>query len=101
MIEAAVARYAAFLRLPDVTRMLAMAIVARMPIGTFIAFSTAGAFLWSIALVFAGTQLGAHWVDIRHALQPFDTLIVLVVGLLILFFVWRRLGRPGWHRTAR
>src|SRR6478609_7763209 len=34
MIEAAVARYAAFLRLPDVTRMLAMAVVARMPIGT-------------------------------------------------------------------
>jgi MFS family permease len=34
MIDAAVARYAAFLRLPDVARMLAMAIVARMPIGT-------------------------------------------------------------------
>ena len=23
-------------------------------------------------LVYAGTVLGAHWVDIRHALQPFD-----------------------------
>ena len=34
MIDAAVARYAAFFRLPDVTRMLVMAIVARMPIGT-------------------------------------------------------------------
>ena len=34
MIGAAVARYAAFFRLPDVTRMLAMAIIARMPIGT-------------------------------------------------------------------
>jgi membrane protein DedA with SNARE-associated domain len=74
--------------------------VARMPIGTFIAFSTAGAFLWSIALVFAGTQLGAHWVDIRHALQPFDTLIVLVVVALVALFVWWRLGRPGWRRAA-
>src|SRR5512141_1798814 len=34
MIEAAVARYGAFFRLPDVTRMLAMAVLARMPIGT-------------------------------------------------------------------
>ena len=34
MIDAAVARYAAFFRVPDVTRMLVMAIVARLPIGT-------------------------------------------------------------------
>src|SRR4051795_2645946 len=49
--------------------------VARMPIGRFVLYSTAGAFLWSMALVFAGTQLGAHWTDIRHALQPFDLAI--------------------------
>jgi membrane protein DedA with SNARE-associated domain len=75
--------------------------VARMPIGRFIAFSTAGAFLWSIALVFAGTQLGAHWVDIRHALQPFDLLIVVVVAALVALFIWWRLGRPGWPRRTR
>jgi membrane protein DedA with SNARE-associated domain len=75
--------------------------VARMPIGRFIAYSTAGAFLWSTALVFAGSQLGAHWVDIRHALQPFDLLIVVVVGVLLLLFVWWRLGRPGGRRAAR
>jgi membrane protein DedA with SNARE-associated domain len=72
--------------------------VARMPIGRFIAYSTAGAFLWSTALVLAGSQLGAHWVDIRHALQPFDLLIVVVIGVLLLLFVWWRLGRPGWRR---
>ena len=72
--------------------------VARMPLPKFIAFSTAGAFLWSIALVFAGTQLGAHWEDIRHALQPFDLLIVVVCVALAVLFVWWRLGRPGWRR---
>ena len=75
--------------------------VARMPIGRFIAYSTAGAFLWSTALVFAGTQLGAHWQDIRHALQPFDLLIVVIAVALIALFVWFRLGRPGWRRAAR
>ncbi len=46
--------------------------VARMRISTFIIFSTAGAFIWSCLLVYAGTVLGANWEDIRHALQPFD-----------------------------
>ena len=72
--------------------------VARMPIRTFIVYSTAGAFLWSILLVWAGTQLGVHWQDIRHALQPFDLLIAFLgVGAIVLF-IWLRIGRPGWKR---
>lgn len=74
--------------------------VARMPLATFIVFSTAGAFLWSTALVFAGTQLGAHWEDIRHTLQPFDTLLVVIVVALVALFVWWRVGHPGWRRAA-
>jgi membrane protein DedA with SNARE-associated domain len=74
--------------------------VARMPVLKFIAYSTAGAFLWSTALAFAGTQLGAHWQDIRRALQPFDLIIVVVCAGLVALFVWWRLGRPGWRRTG-
>ncbi len=75
--------------------------VARMPLGTFIAYSTAGAFLWSIALVWAGVQLGSRWEDIRHALQPFDTLIAVVVVALVALFIWFRLDRPGWRPSGR
>ena len=74
--------------------------VARMPLPTFIAYSAAGAFLWSTGLVFAGTQLGSHWQDIRHALQPFDTVMVVAVVAIAALFVWWRLGRPGWRRTS-
>jgi membrane protein DedA with SNARE-associated domain len=70
--------------------------VARMPLGRFIAYSTAGALPWSMALVFAGQQLGAHWLDIRHALEPFDLAIAVAVVALVGLFVWWRLGRPGW-----
>jgi membrane protein DedA with SNARE-associated domain len=72
--------------------------VARMPLGRFVAYSTAGAFIWSTVLVFAGVQLGARWQDIRHALQPFDVLIAVGVVALVVLFIWWRLGRPGWRR---
>jgi membrane protein DedA with SNARE-associated domain len=74
--------------------------VARMPIGRFVAYSTAGAFIWSTLLVYAGTLLGSRWQDIRHALQPFDLLIAVGVVALVLLFIWFRLGRPGWRRAA-
>src|SRR3954469_18435296 len=51
--------------------------VARMPIGQFILYSSLGALPWSMVLVFAGEKLGANWVDIRHALQPFDLAIAV------------------------
>ena len=69
--------------------------VARMPLGRFIVYSTAGALLWSILLVYAGTVLGANWVEIRHALQPFDLAIAVAVVLAVVLFVWWRLGMPG------
>jgi membrane protein DedA with SNARE-associated domain len=70
-----------------------------MPLGKFIVFSTAGALPWSMALVFAGQQLGARWTEIRHALQPFDLLIAVIVVLGVVAFVWWRLGMPGLRRN--
>jgi len=69
--------------------------VARMPLVPFIVYSTAGAFLWSALLVWAGTVLGANWVDIRHMLQPFDLAIAVMVVLAVAGFIWWRLGMPG------
>ena len=74
--------------------------VARMPLPRFIAYSTAGAFFWSAALVYAGVLLGARWQDIRHALQPFDLLVAIGVIAAIGLFVWWRLGTPGRRRPA-
>jgi membrane protein DedA with SNARE-associated domain len=69
--------------------------VTRMPIGKFIVYSTAGALPWSIALVYAGMILGANWVEIREALKPFDLLIAVGVGLVLIGLLWWRLGMPG------
>ncbi len=75
--------------------------VARMPLTPFILYSTAGAFLWSALLVYAGTVLGANWEDIRHALQPFDLLIAVAVVAAVVLFIWWRLGTPGRPRRSK
>ena len=69
--------------------------VARMRISTFIIYSTAGAFIWSCLLVYAGVVLGDNWTEIRHALQPFDLAIAFAVAAAVLVFIWWRLGMPG------
>lgn len=74
--------------------------VARMPLGKFILYSTLGALPWSIALVYAGEQLGANWTNIRHALQPFDMAIAVVVVVGVVAFIWWRLGMPGRPKRA-
>ena len=64
--------------------------VARMPLGRFILYSTLGAVPWTILLLYVGTVLGANWVDVRHALSPFDsTMAVLCVAAVVLFVAWR------------
>jgi membrane protein DedA with SNARE-associated domain len=75
--------------------------VARMPLRKFIAYSTAGAFIWSTILVYAGTVLGSNWGQIRTTLQPFDLLIGGAIIAAVVLFVWLHLGRPGRrHRRA-
>ena len=64
--------------------------VSHMPIRRFVVYSTLGAIPWTIALVYAGTVLGEHWVQIRDDLKPFDNLILVAcVAAVVLFVVWR------------
>ena len=74
--------------------------VARMPLRTFVIYSTAGALPWSMLLVWAGMQLGANWVTIRDMLKPFDMAIAVAVVALFLGLLWWRLGMPGWPKKA-
>ena len=69
--------------------------VTRMPIGKFVLYSTAGALPWSIALVWAGVQLGSNWATIREILKPFDLLILIGCIGFAAILLWWRLGMPG------
>jgi len=99
MIGAAVARYAAFFRLPDVTRMLAMAIIARMPIGTVTlalllhvraltgSFAAAGAAVGAYLGASAATSpFIGRWIDRRGARNALITMgIASPCALLVLW----------------
>src|SRR5207249_11033494 len=90
MVRAAAARYASFFRLPDVARLLAMAVLARMPIGTVTlamllhvraltesfaaAGATVGVYLGAAA---ATAPLVGRWID-RHG--PRSALLVTGIG---------------------
>ena len=77
--------------------------VARMPIGRFIVFSTLGRVPVEHVLVWVGEQLGANWEDLRHKLQPFDSLIlVVVVGLVrdVHLVAHRHAGPPAARRAS-
>jgi membrane protein DedA with SNARE-associated domain len=69
--------------------------ISHMPIGRFTLYSTLGAIPWTIALVYAGTILGDHWIDIREAMRPFDTAILAVCVAAVLVFVIWQIRHPG------
>ena len=99
MLRTAVARYASFFRLPDVTRLLAMAVLARMPIGTLSlamllhvraltgSFAAAGAAVGSYLGAAAATApIIGRWIDRRG---PRAALIVTGVACpLVLLALW-------------
>jgi membrane protein DedA with SNARE-associated domain len=73
--------------------------ISHMPIGRFTLYSTLGAIPWTIALVYAGTVLGEHWIDIRDAMRPFDTaILVACVAAVAVFVIWQ-LRHPGPSAT--
>ena len=75
--------------------------IARAPLGPFIVYSTAGAAIWSLLLVWIGAQLGSRWTEIRAALEPLDTLLVALVAVGLLVALAWRLGLVRRLRSGR
>ena len=100
MLRATAARYASFIRLPDVARLLAMAIIARMPIGTVTlalllhvraltgSFATAGAAVGFYLGTSAVTApFVGRWIDRRGPRWPLRlTGLVCPAALLVVLF---------------
>ena len=67
--------------------------IARMPLWRFTLFSIAGAIPWVMLLVWGGTLLGDHWLDLKHSLRGLDYAVAAVLVALVGVFVWRHTRR--------
>ena len=67
--------------------------IARTNFIKFCVYTFVGSFIWCTLLAFAGYQFGAHWEEIRKAMQPFDYLIIAVVVIAIGYYIYRHVRR--------
>ena len=64
--------------------------VARMNVWRFSILSFVGSFPWSLGLAWAGFLLGENWERIRDWMRPADIPILIVLGALVAWYVYRR-----------
>jgi membrane protein DedA with SNARE-associated domain len=69
--------------------------VAKMPLWTFVLYTTLGSGLWNAGLIAAGWALGANWQLVEKYQGYFSTGFVVLMGLAIAWFVVRRLMHGG------
>lgn len=61
----------------------------RMPMGTFLLFTTLGSAIWSGVLTYAGYVLGENWEQVLAFTDEYQTITVVVLGVaFVALVVW-------------
>jgi len=63
--------------------------IARMNFVKFCVYSFSGSFIWSVALAWAGYQIGEHWEQIRAVTRPFDWVVLGIFVILVGYYIYR------------
>jgi membrane protein DedA with SNARE-associated domain len=73
--------------------------IERMPMATFLAFTTLGSLIWNLIFVLAGYQLGENWRVVQDYVGVYQKLVVAAVVVGVAAFVALRLrrSRSGRH----
>ncbi|MGE5417738.1 MAG: DedA family protein [Acidobacteriota bacterium] len=67
--------------------------ISRMSFKKFVAYTIAGSVPWTILFVSIGVKLGENWKRVRETLEQFDTLIIGVLVLVVLYWVFRKVKK--------
>lgn len=62
----------------------------RMPLGAFTLFTLIGSVVWNTVLVTAGYLLADQWEKVLKFTEPFQTIVVVLIGVLIVALVIRK-----------
>jgi membrane protein DedA with SNARE-associated domain len=73
--------------------------IERMPMTSFLAFTTLGSLIWNVIFVLAGYQLGENWRVVQDYVGVYQKLVVAAVVVAVAAFVALRLrrSRSGRH----
>lgn len=66
----------------------------RMRLVPFTIFTLAGSLVWNVLLIGAGFLLGEQWNKVEAPLELFQALVLLLIGLALAWFIWRKIVRP-------
>ncbi len=72
----------------------------RMPLGTFTLFTLIGSLIWNTVLIVAGYLLAEQWERVLDYTEPFQTLVVALLGVLVVAIVVRKVVRTRRERAA-
>ncbi|GMA21510.1 DedA family protein [Arsenicicoccus piscis] len=67
--------------------------IDRMPLATFLIYTTIGSAAWNALLVGLGHELGNRWTLVETYVGRFSTVVWTLIGLAVAVFVTRRLRR--------
>jgi len=70
--------------------------VIKMPYGSFLIYTTIGSALWIVPLTLLGYFLGSRWRDVLTFLDTYQTVILVLAGLLLAYWIGRK-----WLRSRR
>jgi low affinity Fe/Cu permease len=71
-----------------------------MPFGVFMLFTVIGSLVWNTGLITAGYLLADQWERVLDFTEPFQTIVVVVIGVAVVAFIGRRLILNRRERAA-
>ncbi len=72
----------------------------RMPLGTFTLFTLIGSLIWNTILITAGYLLADQWEKLLDYTEPFQTLVMILIGVLVVALVVRKVLLTKRKRAA-
>ncbi len=72
----------------------------RMPLASFTIFTLIGSLIWNTVLIVAGYLLADQWERVLEFTEPFQTLVLALIGMLVVAMVVRKVVLTKRERAA-
>lgn len=73
----------------------------RMPMGAFTLYTLVGSLVWNSVLVTVGYLLADQWEKVLDVTEPFQTIVVAVIGALVIVLVIRKVILTNRARAVK